>query len=148
MDSRIVGILKSINFIERYEIISKKHQFDLKESFERYDHEVVLKLLNDLGYEFSFNKKENFFWMVEKSSEYELQFKISLKYGMGEFIWLAWKNTEQLIGGTWGIIKEQLDGKENDKIKKPIFRNYNDMKEILEEAFLLYEDFKHELKVL
>ncbi|KWX88144.1 hypothetical protein AMQ83_08655 [Paenibacillus riograndensis] len=148
MDSRIIGIFKSINFIERYEFLSKKHQFDLKESFEGYDREVVLKLFNELGYEISFNKKENFFGMVEKTTEYELQFKISLKYVMGEFIWLAWKNSEQLVGGTWGIIKEQLDGKENDKIKKPIFRNYDDLKEILSEAFLMYEDFKNEIIVL
>lgn len=76
------------------------------------------------------------------------QFTISLKYGAMEFIWSAWKNTELLIGGTWGIIKEQLNGQENDKVKKPIFRSYNEIREILAEALLIYEDFKREFRVL
>ncbi|MGQ7889834.1 hypothetical protein [Paenibacillus sp. WC2504] len=48
------------------------------------------------------------------------------------------------VWGLWGIIKYQLDGNVDDKIFKPIFRDYNDLKEILREALDMYEDFKRE----
>ncbi|WP_040949619.1 hypothetical protein [Gorillibacterium massiliense] len=148
LEPNVKEVFKNIDFIKRYKGLSEKYQFDYKDSFENYDANLVLGILNQLGYSFRFDKKEKFFRLIEIVSEDKFQFTISLKYGALEFIWSAWKNTNLLIGGTWGIIKEQLDAQENDKIKKPIFRNYNELREILAEALLIYGDFKHEFKAL
>jgi dsDNA-binding SOS-regulon protein len=49
--------------------------------------------------------------------------------------------------GHGGVLKYLLDGKdyEEDRIRKPVFRNYDDLREILKEAFIMYEDFKREV---
>ncbi|MWC31396.1 hypothetical protein [Paenibacillus sp. MMS18-CY102] len=82
--------------------------------------------------------------MTETQNNYKFQYVISLKYGVAEFIWSVWEKSELRIGGSWGILKEQLDGLENDKVRKPVFRNYEELKELLADAFLIYEDFKRE----
>ncbi|MEY9973226.1 hypothetical protein ABH966_003610 [Lysinibacillus sp. RC46] len=133
-----------IKFIERYKSLAARYQFNVSESFENYESNRVINIINELGYEASFNKKEKFFKITEIHDEYKFQFNISLKYGVAEFIWSVWKNSELKMGGTWGILKEQLDGLENDKVRKPIFRNYEELKEILADAFLIYGDFKRE----
>ena len=46
------------------------------------------------------------------------------------------------------MLTQLLDGKEDDKINKPVFRNYNDLKEILEDAFTMYNEFKRELELV
>lgn len=133
-----------IKFIERYKNLAANYQFNVSESFENYESNQVVKIISELGYESSFNKKEKFFKITETQNDYKFQFVISLKYGVSEFIWSVWEKSELRIGGTWGILKEQLDGLENDKVRKPIFRNYEELKEILADAFLIYEDFKRE----
>lgn len=148
LDKDIVLVLMNIKFIERYKEIAKKYLFNANESFENYDSDEVLSIINDLGYEVSFNKKEKFFKIIESYSPYRFQFNISLKYGATEFIWSVWKDSELKMGGTWGILKEQLDGLENDKVRKPIFRNYEELKEILADAFSIYEDFKRECSAI
>ena len=142
MEPNIQQVFMNIDFINRYRSLSERYQFDYKDSLERYDYNLVLEMLSGLGYSFRFDKKEKFFRWIETVSEDKFQFTISLKYGALEFIWSAWKSEELLIGDTWGMIKEQLDPQENDKIKKPIFRNYDELKEILAEALRIYEDFK------
>ncbi|MGG3504885.1 hypothetical protein ABES58_05305 [Paenibacillus lautus] len=133
-----------IKFIERYKNLAAKYQFNISESFENYESNQVVKIMSELGYVSSFNKKEKFFKITETQNDYKFQFVISLKYGVAEFIWSVWENSELRIGGTWGILKEQLDGLENDKVRKPVFRNYEELKELLADAFLIYEDFKRE----
>ena len=80
--------------------------------------------MNELGYKPSFNKKE--------------------RYGAAELIWSVWKHAELTVGGSWGIIKKQLDGLENGQVRKPVFRNYEELKALLADVFLIYEDFKRE----
>lgn len=148
LDTNTKKVLNNINFTERYKNLSEKYQFDYKDSFESYDYNQVLKILSELGYAFKFDKKEKFFRLIETVAEDKFQFSISLKYGAMEFIWSAWKNTDLLVGGTWGIIKEQLNAQDNEKFKKPIFRNYYELKEILAEGLHIYEDFKREFGLI
>jgi len=128
--------LEKINFIDRYKQLSKKYDFDLNESFEKYDNNEVITLIKELGYDVRYYKKENFFKIQEEKSARDRYFHISLKYGIVELIWWA----------PWGVLKSHLDGKyDDDKIKRPVFRNYTDLRGILQEAFAMYEDYKREL---
>ncbi|WP_025694110.1 hypothetical protein [Paenibacillus durus] len=85
------------------------------------------------------------FWWGLPSASYKFQFNISLKYGLVEFIWAVWKNNDLQTGLPWGMLKQLLDGRDDEKVKKPVFRNYGDLKEILKDAFSMYDDFKREL---
>ncbi|MFC9777512.1 hypothetical protein [Paenibacillus chitinolyticus] len=142
LDKDIKSVLEKIKFIERYRDLSTNYQHNANESFENYDSDRAISIIKEFGYDASFNKKEKFFKIVETYGDNKFQFHISLKYGVSEFIWSAWKRSELKVGGTLGMLKEQLDGRENDKLRKPIFRNYEELKGILAEAFSIYEDFK------
>jgi hypothetical protein len=100
--------------------------------------------MSELGYKASFNKKEQFFKIIETQNHYKFQFVISLRYGAAELIWSVWKHSELTVGGSWGIIKKQLDGLENGQVRKPVFRNYEELKALLADVCLIYEDFKRE----
>ncbi len=81
---------------------------------------------------------------AKTQNHYKFQFVISLRYGAAELIWSVWKHAELTVGGSWGIIKKQLDGLENGQVRKPVFRNYAELKELLADVFFIYEDFKRE----
>jgi len=144
LDFDVKMAIEKINFIERYRGLSSKYSFKLNESFEHYDNNNVLAVFNRLGYKAIFNKKENFYKVVDELSWGKMQFNISLKYGVVELIWSIWKGENLCAGGTWSMLKVQYDGVDDDKIRKPVFRNYIDLEEILAEAFAIYEDFKRE----
>ncbi|SEN04864.1 hypothetical protein [Lihuaxuella thermophila] len=136
--------LEKIDFIHRYKSLSAKYYCDLDESFMNVDNHEVLRIFKELGYHARFDKRENFFHIVEESPPCKFEFNISLKHGFLEFIWGTWKDGELLIGDPWGMLKNLLDGRD-ESVRLPGFRNYHELKEILEEAFLMYEDFKREL---
>lgn len=136
--------LERIQFIDRYKNLSKNYSFDFKEKFRDYDNIEVLNILNELGYKATFNKKENFFKIVEKLPSYKFQFNISLKHSVLEFIWAVWKDEELRTGSPWDTLKELLDGTD-DSVRSPVFRNYEDLRGIMKESLLMYEDFKQEL---
>lgn len=137
-------VFEKIKFIERYQQLSAKYNADAKESFENYESSQVITIMNELGYKASFNKKEQFFKIIETQNYYKFQFVISLRYGAAELIWSVWKHAELTVGGSWGIIKKQLDGLEDGQVRKPVFRNYEELKALLADVCFIYEDFKRE----
>jgi len=146
INSLFVPVLNKIDFIKRYKELSTQFNYELKESFEDYSIENALEIMKEFGYTISYNKKENFYKIIEKRGSFKFQFNIVLKYGIVELIWAVWESNELLqIGGPWGIIKYLLDFNEEDKVKLPVFRDYEDLKKILFQVFSIYEDFKKEV---
>ncbi|AEV68233.1 hypothetical protein [Acetivibrio clariflavus] len=135
--------LERINFVERYKRLSTKYAFDSTECFKSYDNTEVLNIFSELGYKATFDKRENFFKVVKKTPPFKFQFNISLKYGLVELIWAVWKNEIYYGCGVWVMMKRLLE-EDEENLKDPRFRNYEDLKEILTEAFAIYEDFKRE----
>ena len=143
----IKNTLEQIDFIKRYQDISTKIICSSDERFRTYDNNEVLVIFKELGYKAEFNKKENFFKVVDELPPFRFQFNISLKAGHTELIWGVRENSVILTcGGPWMMIKRLLDGTD-ENLKYPIFRNYDDLKEILKEVFVMYEDFKRVLLV-
>jgi hypothetical protein len=136
--------LNKIDFVSRYKKLREEFPFS-DESFAGYSNEMVHSIIADLGYDSQYNKKENFFGIKEKQQEFDFQFNLSFKAGVVELIWGVKRLSKQLtIGGPWRVICDLLLQKESG-IKKPAFRNYEDLKQILTKAFRVYEDFKKEL---
>lgn len=139
------NILKRVNFVDRYTDISRKFHFDLKDGFEKFSNDEVLRVVNHLGYQVKYLKGDNFFKIAETINPFKFHFNIVLKGGIVEFIWGVWKGDKpQLeLSDPWGVVADDM-GYESP-IRKPLFRNYEDLQEILKEAFNIYEDFKREL---
>ncbi len=149
MKPEIKKVLEKINFIDRYQAMSNRfrgNSNDLDDRLGSYNIQKVIEVLKHFGYEATFDYKERFFkvGVVDHSPQYMIWFNISLEHGMTEFIWVAYYNGEVRLGSPWSIYPRLLINP-SMRIKMPIFRSYEELEEILKEAFVLYEEFKWEL---
>ena len=140
-------IYKKISFVERYEKLSKN--FHSKSEFN-YLNEDVLEIAKKIGYKISFVKKNSFFKFQVKIGIYKIYFNFSLKYSIIELIIgvTDLKKDVFITGGTFGNLYEDIkyfETKKESKIFMPSFENYQELEEILTEAFAIYEDFKTEV---
>ena len=140
-------IYKKISFVERYEKLSKN--FHSKNEFN-YLNEEVLEIAKKIGYKISFVKKNNFFKFQVKIGTYKIYFNFSLKYSIIELIIgvTDLKKDVFITGGTFGNLYEDIkyfETKKESRIFMPSFENYEELQEILTEAFAIYEYFKTEV---
>ena len=144
MDNQMVEVLNSICFAERYQALRIQYSYDLKESFEDYDNQYVLKMLQDIGYTaVKYWRKENFFQAKKKSNIYEFRYHICIKYGIVELMWYVMKDNKYYEGDTFPNLEYELLNLEN-RNHLPIFRNYEDLHGILTLAFQMFEDMTTE----
>lgn len=137
-------VLKKIDFVKRYTQLS--NEFGNKnDTFEQYDNDEIIKIIEECGYKAKYIRSENFFKIKEKSHDFEFQFNIRLKYGICEFIWGLTKNNDRWeLGGPWGLISRLVMGNDS-KYPLPCFSNYDNLRIILDQVFEIYEDFKSKL---
>ena len=145
LSKKELEIFEKINLYERHSNISNQYRFE--ETFENYSNDEVIKIVKELGYTAKYRKKENFFQIIETINEMRFYFHFSLKYGLVEIIMgMMDKNKKNIIGGLVPNICKKIEIVKNEEkkgdIKKARFRNYEDLKNILREYFLIYEDLK------
>ena len=149
LSKKELEIFEKINLYERHSNISNQYRFE--ETFENYSNEKVIEIVKELGYSAKYKKKENFFQIIETINEMKFYFHFSLKYGLVEIImyWECINNKDIWGGGTFAGICKKIEIAKNEEkegyIKKARFRNYEDLKNILREYFLIYEDLKTEV---
>ena len=149
LSKKELEIFEKINLYERHSNISNQYRFE--ETFENYSNDEVIKIVKELGYSAKYRKKENFFQIIETINEMKFYFHFSLEYGLVEIIiyWECINNKDKWGGGTFAGICKKIEIAKNEEkegyIKKARFRNYEDLKNILREYFLIYEDLKTEV---
>ena len=149
LSKKELEIFEKINLYERHSNISNQYRFE--ETFENYSNEKVIEIVKELGYSAKYKKKENFFQIIETTNKLKFYFHFSLKYGLVEVImyWECINNKDKWGGGTFAGICKKIELVKNEEkegyIKDARFRNYEDLKNILREYFLIYEDFKTEV---
>ena len=149
LSKKELEIFEKINLYERHSNISNQYRFE--ETFENYSNEKVIEIVKELGYSAKHKKKENFFQIIETINEMKFYFHFSLKYGLVEVImyWECINNKDIWGGGTFAGICKKIEIAKNEEkegyIKDACFRNYEDLKNILREYFLIYEDLKTEV---
>ena len=146
LSKKELEIFEKINLYDRYRDINNLYRFE--ETFENYSNDEVIKIVKELGYSAKYKKKENFFQIIETINEMRFYFHFSLKYGLVEIImyWECINNKDIWGGGTFAGICKKIEIAKNEEkegyIKDARFRNYEDLKNILREYFLIYEDLK------
>ena len=148
LSKKELEIFEKINLYERHSNISNQYRFE--ETFENYSNEKVIEIVKELGYSAKYKKKEKFFQIIETINEMKFYFHFSLEYGMVEIIMgMMNKNKKNIIGGLVPNICKKIEIVKNEEkegyIKDACFRNYEDLKNILREYFLIYEDLKTEV---
>ena len=149
LSKKELEIFEKINLYDRYRDINNLYRFE--ETFENYSNDEVIKIVKELGYTAKYRKKENFFQIIETINKLKFYFHFSLKYGLVEVImyWECINNKDIWGGGTFAGICKKIEIAKNEEkegyIKDARFRNYEDLKNILREYFLIYEDLKTEV---
>ena len=149
LSKKELEIFEKINLYKRHSNISNQYRFE--ETFENYSNEKVIEIVKELGYSAKYKKKENFFQIIETINEMRFYFHFSLEYGMVEVIifWENENNKDLSGGGLLSVVCKLIEIAKNEEkegyIKDACFRNYEDLKNILREYFLIYEDLKTEV---
>ena len=148
LDIRVEQAFQAINFVERYEQLSNYYSKDRTpegQELDYFDGDFLIEIINSLGYEVKFNKREYFFSLKkEKNGEFEFGFKFSMEYGMVELIWdLKESNKKVLLGTNLFTIIRLLTSPDN-KIMDPVISDYIDFRDVMKIAFEMYDDFKQE----
>lgn len=148
LNDKVRHALINMDFIKRYEELSVRFSGERTPSNERLeyvDFDEVIEILLGFGHPSRFDKKEKFFKIKEERVvAFTFGFHIILRDGMADFVWVVRENGELLLGAPWGTYSRRLVDV-NYKIKKPVFGTYEDLEEILQTAFEMYEDFKKAL---
>ena len=146
LSKKELEIFEKINLYERHSNISNQYRFE--ETFENYSNDEAIKTVKELGYSAKYRKKEKFFQIIEIIDGIKFYFHFSLEYGMVEVIifWEYENNKDLSGGGLLSVVCKLIEISKNEEkegyIKKARFRNYEDLKNILREYFLIYEDLK------
>ena len=145
LSKKELEIFEKINLYERHSNISNQYRFEDK--LKDYSNDKTIEIVKELGYSAKYRKKEKFFQIIETINEMKFYFHFSLEYGMVEIIMgMMNKNKKNIIGGLVPNICKKIEIAKNEEkegdIKDACFRNYEDLKNILGEYFLIYEDLK------
>ena len=149
LSKKELEIFEKINLYERYNNISNLYRYEDK--LKDYSNDEAIKIVEELGYSAKYRKKEKFFQIIETINEMKFYFHFSLEYGMVEVIifWEYENNKDLSGGGLLSVVCKLIEISKNEEkegyIKKARFRNYEDLKNILREYFLIYEDLKTEV---
>ena len=148
LSKKDLEIYEKINLYKRHYTLSVQNNYE--NTFENYSNEKVIEIVKELGYSAKYRKKEKFFQIIEAINEMKFYFHFSLEYGMVEIIMgMMNKNKKNIIGGLVPNICKKIEIVKNEEkegyIKDACFRNYEDLKNILREYFLIYEDLKTEV---
>ena len=133
-------VLSSINFVERYQSLCAPYAIGAKNSFENYDNQRVLEILLEVGYQnVKFWKRENFFRSTNKRGIYEFWYHIETKSGMIDLMWYARRDKKYYAGDRLTNLEIFLFNPEK-KHTRPVFRNYEELKDFLTVGYQLQED--------
>ena len=146
LSKKELEIFEKIHLYDRYSYISNQYRYEDK--LKDYSNDKTIEIVKELGYSAKYKKKENFFQIIEITNKLKFYFHFSLKYGLVEVImyWECINNKDIWGGGTFAGICKKIEIAKNEEkegyIKDARFRNYEDLKNILGEYFLIYEDLK------
>lgn len=145
IDIRLKKILQKINFEKRYSKMCNKY-FDFNSIDNKSISEINL-LLNQMEVKFKYLKKECFFKIEDKNGFITIGFNIIPYTGALQFVWSVKLNRQmlELSWGVWESILEEMLNKSFEIRPRPYYSNYQELEEILTEAFTIYEDFKTEV---
>ena len=146
IDIRLKRILQKINFEKRYLEICNKYS-DFENSIDSKSISDIDLLLNQMEVKFKYSKKECFFKIEDKSNLITIGFNIIPYTGALQFVWDIKVNKIRLkLGwGMWENIVEEIESIDFEIKPRPYYSNYEELEEILREAFAIYEDLKTEV---
>lgn len=145
LNPKVKKALSDIDFINKYEQISKcfnDKRTPRNERLRYLDGEIIMESIAQIGYKVDFEPKEKYF-KIEEEWIKDLAFSanIILDNGMVDLVWIVKESGKLILGLPIGEYSRLMIAPDY-KIKKPIFGTYEDLDEIFESCFKLFEEFK------
>lgn len=138
---QLIAILKNIDFPNRYKKLVDQHQ--TAHPFVDYAAKEAKAIIQILGYEVTYNRKEDFYKVLYVGPGWHLQLNTRLKYGAVEFILdLYRENEDEHQGGNFGYLYRTMA---DFRLFKPLFADYRELETILKVGLSIYEDVRKEL---
>lgn len=148
LNSKIKKALLDIDFINKYEQISKcfnDKRTPLNERLRYFDGEIIMESIIQNGYTVNFEPREKYFKVDEvQVNDYIFSANIILDNGMVDLVWIVKERGNLILGLPISEYSRLLIAPDY-RIKKPIFGTYEDLDEIFERCFKIFEEFKHAL---
>lgn len=145
LDTRVEKALIGINFVERYENISKQYNRERTpkgEELDYFDGDFLMEIVGLLGYKAQYDKREHFFYIdLEEIGHFRFGFHFAFEFGLLELIWVIYEGDKAIMGSPFSSYAKWLISRDYI-ILKPVISSYDDFEQVMKIAFDMYEDFK------
>ena len=145
LDTRVEQALIEINFVERYENISKKYNRERTpkgQELDYYDGDFLMEIVELLGYKVQYDKQERFFHIeLEEIGHFRFGFHFAFERGRLELIWVIYEGDKAIMGSPFASYAKWLISRDYI-ILDPVISDYVDFRDVMKIAFDMYEDFK------
>ena len=150
------NIYKEVNFLERFEELGKKYDYSVDDSMYKPDVRLVQEMLETLGYKVRYFKSEHFYRITQKVGGLFFMAHIDVRSGFLDMMIYIYIGENEKTGkylDYGGVVqrvakfikRHQYEIEEAEVKVRPSFQTYEELEEILKEAFLIYEDLKAEV---
>ena len=148
LNPKVEKALKEINFLERYENISKKYSRERTpkgEELDYFDGVFLMEIVESLGYKVQYDKRERFFHIaLLQVDNFRFGFHFAFERGRLELIWVIYEGDKAIMGSPFASYAKWLISREYI-ILDPVISDYVDFRDVMKIAFEMYEDFKQAL---
>ena len=145
LDTRVEQALIEINFVERYENISKKYNRERTskgQELDYFDGDFLMEIVELLGYKAQYDKRERFFHIdLEEIGPFRFGFHFSFERGRLELIWVIYEGNKAIMGSPFASYAKWLIARDYI-ILDPVISDYVDFRDVMKIAFDMYEEFK------
>ena len=145
LDARVEQALIEINFVERYENISKKYHRERTpkgQELDYFDGDFLMEIVELLGYKAQYDKRERFFHIdLEEIGNFRFGFHFAFERGRLELIWVIYEGNKAIMGSPFASYAKWLISRDYI-ILDPVISDYVDFRDVMKIAFDMYEDFK------
>ena len=145
LDTRVEQALHNINFIEKYENISKKYSRERTpkgQELDYFDGDFLMEIVELLGYKVQYDKRERFFHIdLEETGNFRFGFHFAFERGRLELIWVIYEGDKAIMGSPFASYAKWLISRDYI-ILDPVISDYVDFRDAMKIAFDMYEDFK------
>lgn len=145
LDTRVEKALIGINFVERYENISKQYNRERTpkgEELDYFDGDFLMEIVGLLGYKAQYDKREHFFYIdLEEIGHFRFGFHFAFERGRLELIWVIYEGNKAIMGSPFASYAKWLISRDYI-ILDPVISDYVDFRDVMKIAFDMYEDFK------
>lgn len=146
LEPKVEQALLDMDFIGKYKKLSNKYnelRAPMDKRLKYIDVEIVKDIMSRIGYETKYDRKEKFFKTKDKKNgKYSYRCHFMLDCGKVDMMWIIYKNEKLIVADSIGMYPRFIIDYDYI-IKRPAFKNYEDLEKILQTEFEMFKEFRY-----